>query len=84
MPGPINLPRLRRPRNPIRVREDGTHELMGMSPREWLVSIFALIALWLVMAGVFAGLLAVATAVRDRGDLYTRPGLNVPFPDPPK
>jgi len=59
--------------NPIKTREDGVKIIGGQSAQEWFVSVGVLIILWIIMGCIFAGLMAAAQAVRDRGDLYNRP-----------
>ena len=66
--------------NPIKPRPDGTKELWGLSGREWAVTMFALIALWIVMGLVFGAFMVIAVAIRDRGNLYIRPGGNTLVP----
>ncbi len=61
-------------RNPVKTRPDGSKEVGGLTAKEWGVTMFALISLWIVMGLVFTGLLSVATAVRDRGSVFNRPG----------
>lgn len=72
-----HMPKFRMPQL-IKKRPDGTTEFWKLSGREWFFTLFALIVLWIVMAGIFTGLLSAATAIRDRGALYApRPGAEI-------
>lgn len=59
--------------NPIKTREDGVKIIGGQSATEWIHSVGVLIILWCIMGCIFAGLLAAAQSIRDKGDLYGRP-----------
>ena len=61
------------PSNPVKVRDDGVKIIGGQSAQEWFVSVGVLIILWVIMGLIFAGLIAAAQSIRDKGDLYARP-----------
>ncbi len=63
--------------NPVKTREDGTKVLGGLTGREWAITMFALVSLWIVQAFLFTALLAAATAVRDGRGLLPRPGREI-------
>lgn len=70
----MKLPKVPKPKNPIKKREDGSTEVGGLTPPEWGKACGALFLVWAIVAAFTAVMFVAAQAVRGGMDTLDRPG----------
>ncbi|PXF41453.1 hypothetical protein BWQ96_08834 [Gracilariopsis chorda] len=70
----MKLPKIKLPTIITTREETGQKEIVGLTPKEWVVSTGVLCGLYAVLAGYFTALLVIAQKIRNDRDYLVVPG----------